>query len=342
MGARRFAAAAVAAVLLYLFQWLANKDQTTSLDVVIYGATPSGIAAALAVMDTWADARVAILEPANSIGGMATQGIGLRDFKYVELMRSTMREWSILNAQFYNVTYPVWQPDNFVGEASFKTLLGSRGIHVYLNTRLEQKFSAIRKTPHNRRLIAAIKTYCQGSSQSRWWTAKYFVDASYEGDLLRFSGASYTLEREANSTYNESRAGVTMSSLGDFDVDVDPIGVNGELLPFVNGFGPSGDPGSSDKGLMGYSMRVCVTTNLQKRVPFSRPPEYSARTYELLARYYRAGGNATPYLAYPYVSYPERDKFDVCDNGQHKEYVAGMFWFLQTDPSVPKKIQHRN
>ncbi len=42
----------------------------------------------------------------------------------------------------------------------------------------------------------------------RIWKASVWIDASYEGDLVRFSGASYTWGRESRDQYNESLAGV--------------------------------------------------------------------------------------------------------------------------------------
>ena len=38
--------------------------------------------------------------------------------------------------------------------------------------------------------------------------AKAFVDGTYEGTLMKLAGVSYTWGREANSTYNESAAGM--------------------------------------------------------------------------------------------------------------------------------------
>jgi hypothetical protein len=42
----------------------------------------------------------------------------------------------------------------------------------------------------------------------RTWKASVWIDASYEGDLVRFSGASYTWGRESRNQYEEPNAGV--------------------------------------------------------------------------------------------------------------------------------------
>jgi hypothetical protein len=48
----------------------------------------------------------------------------------------------------------------------------------------------------------------------RVFTADAFIDASYEGDLLATAGGSFTVGREAQATYNESRQG-TLRCLAD-------------------------------------------------------------------------------------------------------------------------------
>ncbi len=57
-------------------------------------------------------------------------GIGFRDFQSDDLLNSTEKEWGMLNAAHYNVSYAVWQPDNYVGEANFLAMLKSRNIQL--------------------------------------------------------------------------------------------------------------------------------------------------------------------------------------------------------------------
>jgi hypothetical protein len=40
------------------------------------------------------------------------------------------------------------------------------------------------------------------------FSALVFIDATYEGDLARFAGASYTYGRESAKQYNESLGGM--------------------------------------------------------------------------------------------------------------------------------------
>jgi len=54
-------------------------------DIIIYSATPGGIAAAITAARTSPSFSIAILEPTSYIGGMAAAGgIGLRDLGLVD------------------------------------------------------------------------------------------------------------------------------------------------------------------------------------------------------------------------------------------------------------------
>ena len=50
--------------------------------------------------------------------------------------------------------------------------------------------------------IAAV-----GTDTAQQFTARVFIDCTYEGSLMKLAGVSYTFGREANSTYGEPSAG---------------------------------------------------------------------------------------------------------------------------------------
>ena len=128
--------------------------------------------------------------------------------------------------------------------------------------------------------------------------ANYFIDATYEGDLMARAGVSYTIGREANNEYNEKYNGVcppkrvagpygktTLTS--EWGVHVDPYVITGKpasgLLPEINGIGH--EPiGSADKKVQAYCFRLCLTQNKGNQIPLSQPEEYDPYRYELLAR----------------------------------------------------------
>ncbi len=64
----------------------------TGYDIIIYAATPGGIAAAISAARTSASLSIAIIEPTSYIGGMATAGgIGLTDCKLYDVRKSLVR-----------------------------------------------------------------------------------------------------------------------------------------------------------------------------------------------------------------------------------------------------------
>lgn len=91
-------------------------------DVVVYGATPGGIAAAVGAANaSTGGVRVALVSPDPFIGGMMTAGgIGLRDIGNLSTVgpNSIAMQWALLNAEVLGVSYPVWQPGNAIGNAS--------------------------------------------------------------------------------------------------------------------------------------------------------------------------------------------------------------------------------
>eukprot|EP01046_Picozoa_sp_COSAG06_P002021 COSAG06_NODE_68_length_26072_cov_68.140377_12_plen_112_part_00 len=84
-------------------------------DVVVYGSTPAGIAAATAAGRL--GLKVALYEPLPMIGGMGAAGaLGLHDGPGIG--GGLAMVWQMLNAEAYNVSQPILQPESFVGEAS--------------------------------------------------------------------------------------------------------------------------------------------------------------------------------------------------------------------------------
>ena len=63
---------------LGMLEGLNNHVEQPLVDLVIYGATPSGVVAAVAASRQ--GLKVVLLEPRNSVGGMMSSGLGWTDF----------------------------------------------------------------------------------------------------------------------------------------------------------------------------------------------------------------------------------------------------------------------
>jgi hypothetical protein len=210
----------------------------------------------------------------------------------------------------------------------------------------------------------------------RTWKGSVWIDASYEGDLVRFSGASYTWGRESRDQFNESLAGVRPYQTFANFLPGYPVKArldNGTLAPYIS---PEtlGPVGAGDLNMMGYSYRLCVTPTKAKQTPFVKPKNYDPNNFIILQRYIESLVATGHYPNGPpfgrlvdiliYRGYPAGDKFDMCDsfgsgftsdavninrnyvNGTDEDrrqiaqtvqdYVLGMIWYMLTSPNVPQ------
>ena len=170
-------------------------------DVVIYGATPAGIAAAIAVGRM--GEKAALIEPGKFIGGMMSGGLAGTDVGLEYTTGGISREF------FENVTKhygqdTTWRFEPHVATKIFNKMLKKAKVKVYRESRIE---SAVKE----RGWIKELKTV-----DGKTITAKVFLDATYEGDLLALAGVPYVVGREAASEFDEIYGGVV-------DSTVDPI-----------------------------------------------------------------------------------------------------------------------
>ncbi|MGH9673978.1 MAG: FAD-dependent oxidoreductase, partial [Bryobacteraceae bacterium] len=180
---------------------------------------------------------------------------------------------------------------------------------------------------------------------------------------------SYTWGREATGQYDESLAGVRGETpKHQFTVDISPYGADGKLLPEIYP-GPYGKAGEADRKVQAYNFRMCFSEVPANQVAFARPPGYAPKRYELLVRLLKArtqaeggpprlntllkidrivngkadinnqGAFSTDYIGgsweYPEASYKKRAEIREA----HKNYIAGLFYFLANDPEVPAETQ---
>ncbi|CAF2884460.1 unnamed protein product [Rotaria sp. Silwood2] len=345
---------------------------STAYDVAVYGATPGGIAAAITAARISPSFSIVIIEPTAYVGGMSTAGgIGLRDLGLeLTIMGSVAQEWVHNNYKYYkNVTNPIYQPDMNVSRQSFLDLLS-----MYPNIQLIIGTGPLidKSIQINGTRIIQITTV----DGRRTWKASVWIDASYEGDLVQYSGASYTWGRESRDQYNELYAGVQpYTTFANFipNYPVNATLDNGTLAPYIS---PDklGPVGSADFNMMGYSYRLCVTPNKKKQAPFVKPANYDPNNFVILQRYIDSLIASGKYPTGPpfdklvdvliYRGYPSGDKFDMCDsfgsaftsdsinlnrnyvNGtiqdrRHiaqivSDYVLGMIWYILTSSFVPE------
>jgi hypothetical protein len=129
-------------------------------------------------------------------------------------------------------------------------------------------------------------------------TARYFLDCSYEGDLLRASGTPWVIGREAAADYNESLAGVGGGRSWGRQLAAYP-GVspwadaqNTTLLPSVAPL-PAAAPGDGDDLVMAMNYRLTLTDNVSNSRPFAAPAGYDPADMEVVRRWFATAVNAS-------------------------------------------------
>ena len=327
-------------------------------DIVVYGATPAGIMAAVSASRM--NYSVVLLAESTHIGGMMSGGLSRTDIiRPGEINNSLLvggvaKEFFDLNTKWYGETGPtIYDVEPHVARTIFERMLIAENVSVVLNAPVDKVSK--RRTSKNLTVIKSIR-----DDQGREFVAAMFIDASYEGDLLAGAGVSYSLGREAAVEYNESLAGFTGGGNPQFDTYVNPYSdQTWELLPLVDSLPPGLGVGDADTVVSSYTFRLCVTNEPDNRVPFERPAVYNASDWELFRRwshghavwgtrpYYKrkvdlnsGGAIGTDFVGamhdyLPAAAWAEANRTTRAMMWQqHKDYVQGLLWFKGNDPSI--------
>lgn len=351
------------------------EPPTQEYDLVVYGGTSGGIAAA--VQGARLGKRVILLEPSKHLGGMTTGGLGATDIGNKQAIGGLAREFYRRVKKYYadDANWKLERRTDFKGAGHstqedtawtfephaatqiFADLLREAGVPVVLGQRLDLK-KGVRKEG------GRIATLSMESGQI--YRGKMFIDATYEGDLLAGAGVSYHVGREANRTYGETLNGVQVSKAihHQFIKKIDPYVRPGDpssgLVPRVHPGAP-GEDGAGDRRVQTYNFRLCATDRPENRRPWPKPADYDEKQYELLLRNFEAGDLRRPWnpllmpnrktdannnfafstddigsnYDYPDGDYATREKLWQ----EHLHYTQGLLWTLANHPRVPAEVR---
>jgi hypothetical protein len=352
-----------------------SAGSSETYDVVVYGGTSAGVAAAVQVKRMGKTA--VIVCPDKHLGGLTSGGIGWTDSGRKEAVGGISREfyrrikkhydkseaWVYQKPKEYSRYRPeddaMWVFEPHVAEQVFEELVAEHKIPVFRNQWLRRKGGVKKDSSH----IVSI-TMLSGKT----YRGTMFIDATYEGDLMAGADVSYHVGREGNSAYGETLNGVQIrnATKHQFEKPVDPYVRPGEpdsgLLPRIHSGNP-GKEGQGDHRLQAYNFRMCLTRVPENRVPFPRPDNYDPMQYELLARYLDKGWRA---IFVKFDPAPNR-KTDTNNHGafstdnigmnydypdatylrrreiikEHEDYQKGLMWFLAYDPRVPADVREK-
>lgn len=351
-----------------------------SADIVIYGGTPSGIAAVREAR--FQGCSVILVVPEKFLGGMMAGGLGASDkgvywtvgglargffedvYKYYEDPKVWTRESRAGYLPKHGLIYREsmkcqWFFEPHVAGLIFDKWLADSKAVVLRGERLDRGKGGVTKRDG---VIQKIKM-----ESGLVVSGKYFIDATYEGDLMAAAGVAYTVGREANAAYKETMNGIQLNKstgLSAISPYVEEGNPKSGLLPRIEPK-PYGRNGDADHRFQAYNFRLCLTTVPENRVAITKPANYDPRNYELLLRdmkrktklipgkgYFtrvpmpnlktdsnNGGSFSTDYIGgsygWPEASYAERERI-LAD---HRGYVQGFFWCLGNDPRVPEDFR---
>lgn len=320
-------------------------------DVLVYGSTPGGLAAALEAARR--GRKVVLACPRRHLGGMMASGLCTTDAVrrhlfgalvggFVARVRARyLRQFGAGSEQMARCQ-DGWYYEPSVAEACFAEMVAEQGAAIDHRPGLVLE----RVEVADGRLAAAWLGGDAGRVEVR---ARMWIDGTYEGDLAAAAGASYRVGREAAAEHGESLAGIRYVDWR-----------RGCELAVA-------ESGDASPAIQAFCARCILTDDPDHLVPIARPASYERHLPDYLpllddaasGRVTRLGAimgccrlpnrkleinghiEALTSLNCPGVSweYPEAgpaqraalDRF-------HIEHVAGLLWFLQHEPRVPADL----
>ena len=256
----------ITALLLLAVSFLRAQDP----NVLVYGATPAGIAAAIAAAED--GEKVLLVEPTDRIGGMITSGLSHTDFRTREGLTGAYLKFSKRVEQHYRDAFGADSPqvhdcwngvfaEPKVNLAVFEKMLAEQpNITLWKNRRVFGVRLSGDATGSSIGLVALIEN---DGRTTLTVTADYYIDATYEGDLIAAAKVPYRVGREGRGEFNEPLA-----------------------------------PEQEDAQLQAYNFRFTATQNPENRVMPKKPKGYVREDFEGVVPLLK-GGKFKSVFGYP-------------------------------------------
>ncbi len=344
-------------------------------DVVIYGGTSGGIAAAIQVQRMGKSS--VLIEPSRHLGGLTSGGLGATDignkgaiggisrefYQRIKAHYARPESWRQERREDFRSPRQtpnddaMWTFEPHVAEAVYRQMLAETQVTLLLGERLDRAQGVVKQDGK----IVSIRL-----ESGKVIRGGCFLDATYEGDLFAAAGVSFHVGREANSVYDETLNGVQTRHAvhHQFVPGVDPYVRAGDpasgLLPGLHAGSP-GEEGAGDERVQTYNFRMCLTDDPANQLPLEKPTGYDPMLYELLLRNFEAGETRVPWsltrmpnrktdinnnygfstdfigmnYGWPTGNYAEREQM----YREHLTYQQGLVWTLIHNPRVPEPVR---
>ncbi|MBN8523784.1 MAG: FAD-dependent oxidoreductase [Planctomycetes bacterium] len=330
---------------------------TSSFDLVVIGATPSGISASLrAARD---GLRVLLTQHDGHIGGMCINGLGqwdaLSDHRRCPIFREILCHLEDERRGGDDAGQPVYDHSRHpVGSFSsrsinriFEKLVAGESSITVLRNRIPVAVEV-----DNRRIVA-VTIASKDSTERHDVRATTFVDATYEGDLLALAGVEFHIGREGRCEFGEPHAGRIFTGAAE-PMPQASGSAGAQLRPYGLSMSLShpDSPGTGDGAIQAYNLRPTLTDDPTRRIlPDTPPPDYDRTRYVTYTRIYLPAGGGIDRTstcnavilpgenhAYPQADWTTREAI----TRRHRDFLLGWMFFLQNDSELTMSQRDAN
>ena len=339
----------------------------SSYDVVIYGGTPSGVAAARSAAEL--QKRVLLLSESNTFGGAISNGLSATDVGLIHSNVGLAKTYLDDLRRYYRTDSNRSEPR--VAECIFRNWLKSPLIS--LGTEIQLDTATFRNSK-----ITSITLHSKANPDSVQVFGKTFIDASYAGDLMFASGAKTHLGMTDFYSYGEVLTGkrrfTKLFSLKKV-TEIAKAKKAFEQIPHVIVKDvKDSNTAMITQGLPSFTYRLCITKEKANRIAFSKDANYDSYApawrifmnnhpgYKsdpdvtvnsngtILTQLWRIAKLPngkydlnTHYSSFTNLTMP-REYFDKPETrpeilSKFAGYLQSFLWFIQNDPSVPDSEQ---
>jgi len=347
----------------------ATKPFAAHYDLVVYGATPGGVACA--VRGAREGIAVLLVSPWEHLGGALSNGLttmdtlynGARAPLYDELRQSIhdyYRSAYGSDSEQFHRTLP-GQPKAKTESRVFEKLITDMlqrepGITVmrgYYPVTVERKQALLQTVTF--RAMEGEHTFSAGGFA--------FADCSYEGDLAAVVGVPYRIGREARTEFNEEHAGRIFMTKSQWPAPahVDPTYIADyrrlNLVHYNRWYDiiHQASTGIADPTVQAYNLRTIITRDPANRLPVGKPEGYDRDALQRrLMNDINWSISSVPSPNQPnektYLNLPElvglQREYPLGDWATRRRIVAEhafitrcLLYFMQNDPSVDEKVR---
>lgn len=337
-----------------------EPESAKAVDVLVYGATPGGIAAAVAAARHGCTVVLAASE--DHIGGIVANGLTNADIGrrqavggfFYDFSRRVVRHYQAIDRNDPRQPNLKASKDGYhyeahVAERIFHAIVAEHAPLIELRLQHDLRNAEVA----NHGLTAVVLEDAARPGRLIRHAAKVFVDATYEGDLAALANAPCRTGREGRDEFGEPHAGHVYLRFG-----------TSELLP--------GSTGEADGATEAYCFRFHVTNVAANRVLIEKPENFRREDYATMLQEIRSG-KARRFHDFVQLIPMPGGKFELNSDHPHPEtgvpsesldlaeenwewptataarrreiydrYLAhnvGLIWLLQNDPELPLAIR---